>query len=68
MHLWIYFTLSIMYNSNWRQIIGRVDNQLGALAKIVFFSQASLCEFQGEFKVGMEDKSGGTNTEVAFWG
>ena len=33
------------------------------------FHQASLCEFQIEFKFWMEDKkSGGRNTEVALWG
>ena len=29
--------------------------------------QASLCEFQRELKFGMEDKSGGRNTEEALW-
>ena len=51
-----YFTLSTMYNSDGQQQMGRVDYLWGASEETSVFYQASWCEFQIEFKFGMEDK------------
>ena len=58
-----------MYNSDGRQKMGRVNDQIEASSKMSdFLNQASMCEFQRKLKFRTEDKNWRYKHKSWFWG